>query len=85
MITLSLLIAACVTFVSPQIALAQHTALMELYDALGWATNGFVFGFLLNVFLFRLFSCIVSALFSECAVLRQSSDMFCDFFWWQRD
>jgi hypothetical protein len=35
MITLSLLIAACFTLVSPQLALAQHTALMELYDALG--------------------------------------------------
>jgi hypothetical protein len=35
MITLSLLIAACFTLVSPQLALAQHTALMDLYDALG--------------------------------------------------
>jgi hypothetical protein len=38
MITLSLLIAACFTLVSPQLALAQHTALMALYDALGLAT-----------------------------------------------
>jgi hypothetical protein len=37
-ITLSLLIAACFTLVSPQLALSQHTALMELYDALGLAT-----------------------------------------------
>jgi hypothetical protein len=37
MITLSLLIAACFTLVSPQLALAQHTALMALYDALGVA------------------------------------------------
>jgi uncharacterized membrane protein SirB2 len=35
MITLSLLIAACFTLVSPQLAPAQHTALMALYDALG--------------------------------------------------
>ena len=38
MITLSLLIAACFTLVSPQLAPAQHTALMDLYDALGVAT-----------------------------------------------
>ena len=38
MITLSLLIAACFNVVSPQLELAQHTALMELYDALGVAT-----------------------------------------------
>jgi hypothetical protein len=38
MITLSLLIAACFTLVSSQLAPAQHTALMELYDALGVAT-----------------------------------------------
>jgi hypothetical protein len=38
MITLSLLLAACFTLVSPQLALAQHTALMALYDALGVAT-----------------------------------------------
>ena len=38
MITLSLLIAACFTLVSSQLALAQHTALMELFDALGVAT-----------------------------------------------
>jgi len=39
MITLSLLIAACFTLVSPQLALAQHTALMALFDALGVATS----------------------------------------------
>jgi hypothetical protein len=38
MIILSLLIAACFTLVSPQLALAQHTALMELYNALGLST-----------------------------------------------
>jgi hypothetical protein len=38
MITLSLLIAACFTVVSPQLALAQHSALMALYDALGLTT-----------------------------------------------
>ena len=37
MISLSFLIAASFTLVSPQLALAQHTALMELYDALGLA------------------------------------------------
>jgi hypothetical protein len=39
MITLSLLLAACFTLVSPQLALAQHTALMDLYVALGVATK----------------------------------------------
>ncbi len=37
MTTLSLLIVACFTLVSPQLELAQHTALMALYDALGVA------------------------------------------------
>jgi hypothetical protein len=37
-VTLSLLIAACFTLVSPQLALVQHTALMALYDALGLGT-----------------------------------------------
>jgi hypothetical protein len=39
MITLSFLIAACFTLVSPQLALVQHTALMTLYDALGSANR----------------------------------------------
>jgi len=39
MITLSFLIAACFTLVSPQLALVQHTALMALYDALGSANR----------------------------------------------
>jgi hypothetical protein len=50
MIILSLLIAACFTLVSPQLALAQHTALMELYDALGLATRE------KNVFFSNIFS-----------------------------
>jgi hypothetical protein len=37
--SLSLLIAACFTLVSPQLELAQHTALMALYDALGVAND----------------------------------------------
>jgi hypothetical protein len=83
----SSLIAAGFTLVSPQLALAQHTALMELYDALGLATvteKSRTKKFLL-LFPNRLFSCIVSTLYGDCAVLRRSSDMFWDFFWWQRD
>jgi len=33
--TLAFLVATCFTLVSPQLALVQHTALMDLYDALG--------------------------------------------------
>jgi hypothetical protein len=83
MITLSLLIAACFTLVSSQLAPAQHTALMDLYNALGVATdtekenkeqkNNFSF--------FRLFTCIVPALCGDCSVLWQRSEMF----WEQRD
>ncbi len=57
MITFSLLIAACFTLVSPQLALAQHTALMELYEALGvWATDKEKKSFFVPTFLplFRL-------------------------------
>jgi hypothetical protein len=83
MITLSLLIAACFTLVSPQLAPAQHSALMELFDALGvWqpsqrrkARSKKI------IFLFRLFSCIVPALCGDCSVLWQRSEMF----WEQRD
>ncbi len=42
-------LALCVAFVSTQLALLQHTALMELYDAVG-ATRRIFFG--KNVFLF---------------------------------
>ena len=35
MFTVSVLIAACFTLVSPQLAPVQHMALMDLYDALG--------------------------------------------------
>jgi hypothetical protein len=86
MITLSLLIAACFSLVSPQLALAQHTALMQLYDALGSATvfeKVFFFFFLIFCFSlsFRLSSCVVSALRGECHVLWRSFEMF----WEQRD
>jgi hypothetical protein len=88
MITLSLLLAACFTLVSPQLALAQHTALMELYDALGVATDikrkFFFFFFFLRfslILLFRLFSFTVPALCGDCTVLWQWSDVF----WKQRD
>jgi hypothetical protein len=63
MITLSLLIAACFTLVSSQLALAQHTALMELYDALGVATVTEEESKEQKIiFLFRLFHCIVPTL-----------------------
>ena len=56
MITLSLLLAACFTLVSPQLAMAQHTALMELYDALGVATDTEKNTEQKIIFLFRLSS-----------------------------
>jgi hypothetical protein len=72
MITLSslLIAAACITLVSSQLALAQHTALMELYNSLGVApVTEFFFPFFFfsqlfrRLFLFaRVFSCIVCAL-----------------------
>jgi hypothetical protein len=81
----ALLIAACFTLVSPQLALAQHTALMALYDVLGLGTKKkkiFFFKQKNNFFsLFRLFSCIVPALCGDCTVLWRLSDMF----WEQRD
>jgi hypothetical protein len=64
MITLSLLIAACFSLVSPQLALAQHTALMQLYDALGSAT---VFE---KVFFFFIFSIFFSFSLFQVVLLR---------------
>jgi hypothetical protein len=79
MITLSFLLAACFNLASSQLALAQHTALMALYDALGVATDtekkARKSDFFLS-FLFRLSSCIVPALCGECALLWHVSDMF---------
>jgi hypothetical protein len=76
MITLSLLIAACFTLVSPQLALAQHTALMALYDALGVATQRRKRKKQKIIFLFRLSSSVVPALCGDCTVLWHSYDMF---------
>jgi hypothetical protein len=58
MITLSslLIAAACITLVSSQLALAQHTALMELYNSLGVAPVTEFF------FLFFLFPTLSSSL-----------------------
>ncbi len=82
MITLSLLIAACFTLVSPQLAPAQHTALMELYDALGVATVTEKENKEQKIiFLFSVFSFTVPALCGDCTVLWQRSEMF----WEQRD
>jgi hypothetical protein len=61
--SLPLLIAACFTLVSPQLALAQHTALMELYNALGLSTVTEKESKEQKIiFLFRLFHCIVPTL-----------------------
>ena len=76
MITLSLLLAACFTLVSPQLALAQHTALMALYDALGVATQRRKRKKQKIIFLFRLSSSVVPALCGDCTVLWHSYDMF---------
>jgi hypothetical protein len=66
MITLSLLIAACFTLVSSQLAPAQHTALMELYDALGVASDR-ERRRKKKVFLFQLFFASLQVVLKMCA------------------
>jgi hypothetical protein len=67
MITLSLLIAACFTLVSPQLALAQHTALMDLYDTMGLGKNGFFLSFFHFLSFFLSFSISPQVALLHCA------------------
>jgi hypothetical protein len=73
----SFLVTSCFTLVSAQLQLSQHTALMDLYSALGsnrqTTRNTCVANKKKkkkkNIFLFRLSSYIVQALRGDCAVL----------------
>jgi hypothetical protein len=69
----SFLVTSCFTLVAAQLELAQHTALMDVYNALGSNGNDKETKIAnekkkKNVFLFRLFHCIVPALRGDCTV-----------------
>jgi hypothetical protein len=82
----SFLVTSCFTLVAAQLQLSQHTALMDLYDALGsnrQTTRNTCVANKKNDFALRLSSYILPALRGDCTVLWPSSDI--DMFWEQRD